>query len=535
MCGTASAAQIEIYSAADLMKIGTGMNDGVNWTMDDEYFLMNSIDLSGIPFVPIGTALNPFNGSLYGNGYTISGLKIDLPDTDGVGLFGYAYITSFNDITVTDFDIHGNSAVGVLVGYTEIGSFSNCHLSGGGSGNATVTAKNNNVGGFIGESDYIHFDECSVSDVTVTAGDSGAGGFIGSNNCFYVLSNSIVSSDVGAVTVTATYCAGGFAGMISEGTNFDSTVFGAVTVTAEFYAGGFVGLAENYCEYMNCTVTGDEDYPVTISVKYSNAGGFSGGTYASTENNYLFFIDCSVSGAVTVIADVANAGGFGGESNHCMLLNCSVLSGSGAVTVIAYDGAGGFIGSFFSGEFYDCSVFGELTVTADHSAGGFVGNILVNCDFFNCTVTGDEIYPVTIIVDFDDAGGFVGFAGRYFDSNNISFYDCSVSGAVTVIANAGSAGGFAGESEYCILFNCSVSGGNGDNGGSGDNGGNGGNGDNGGNGGNGGNGAVTVIAYDGAGGFIGSLFSGYIYECSVFGDLTVMADYSAGGFIGNTF
>jgi hypothetical protein len=85
-------------------------------------------------FTPIGTAAEPFYGTLEGNGHRIFGLHINRPALDGVGLFGHIGASGIvrgvglNDITIT-----GGNQTGGLVG-VNVGTIDQCYVQGSVSG-----------------------------------------------------------------------------------------------------------------------------------------------------------------------------------------------------------------------------------------------------------------------------------------------------------------------------------------------------------------------------------------------------------------
>ncbi|WP_187393475.1 hypothetical protein [Bacillus sp. E214] len=65
--------------------------------------LVNDINLSAISaYEPIGTVATPFAGSLNGNGYSISGMNIDMIADKEItaGLFGYVAFSNIKDVKV---------------------------------------------------------------------------------------------------------------------------------------------------------------------------------------------------------------------------------------------------------------------------------------------------------------------------------------------------------------------------------------------------------------------------------------------------
>jgi hypothetical protein len=69
-------------------------------------------------FVPVGTGVAEFTGSLDGAGYTINALTINRPTTDYVGLFGYlGTAASVSRLGLVGGAVTGRNYVGALAGY----------------------------------------------------------------------------------------------------------------------------------------------------------------------------------------------------------------------------------------------------------------------------------------------------------------------------------------------------------------------------------------------------------------------------------
>ena len=73
-------------------------------SLNRHYFLNNDITLTSA-WQPIGTVDEPFTGIFNGNGCTILGLTMKEPDSEIVGLFGYAKGATFHNIELVDVDI----------------------------------------------------------------------------------------------------------------------------------------------------------------------------------------------------------------------------------------------------------------------------------------------------------------------------------------------------------------------------------------------------------------------------------------------
>jgi hypothetical protein len=122
---------------------------------------------SGAGFSPIGNGTISFEGNYNGDGHTISGLYINRPVTDYVGLFGSTALTAtIRNLGLLTSTIYGNSSVGGLVGNLR-GAVSKCYSTG------SVIGSANDIGGLIG---YNYgsiancYSTCSVSGTINVAG-----------------------------------------------------------------------------------------------------------------------------------------------------------------------------------------------------------------------------------------------------------------------------------------------------------------------------------------------------------------------------
>lgn len=212
-----------ITSAAELQS----MRDD----LDAHYVLVADLDASGTAawndgagFAPVGDSAGPFNGTFDGDGHTISGLTVDRPGTEEVGLFGRtgdgAVVTGvgLDGATVT-----GGFDVGGLVGLNDGGAVTDSSVTGTVNGTDAV-------GGLVGLN-----DEGTVVDSTVAGdvtGEGQVGGLVGLN-----FRGTVERSEVTG-TVEGVFWVGGLAGQ-NLGTVSDSTARGSVTGVDS--VGGLVG------------------------------------------------------------------------------------------------------------------------------------------------------------------------------------------------------------------------------------------------------------------------------------------------------
>ncbi len=217
----------QITTAAQLAKLAELVNAGNTGYNDKDYKLMNDLDLSGYGknydsgkgWKPIGTKANPFKGYFDGNGKVISGLYINRPDEDYIGLFGYIGHTvidympepgSVRKLGIVNATITGKDFVGGLLGQYGSGAAMFTTV------NNYVTGRiigNNNVGGLAGYIDWTHMAGC-YSTANVTGIDS-VGGLLGYSK------DSNVKSCYATGSVTGNDKVGG---LIGEGASADNCV-----------------------------------------------------------------------------------------------------------------------------------------------------------------------------------------------------------------------------------------------------------------------------------------------------------------------
>jgi len=128
----------------------------------------------GRGFVPIGTSSNRFTGSLEGHGNTVSGLYINRPETDQIGLFGtIGSQGTVSGVGLLEGEVIGESYVGLLAG-SNFGTVEDSYSTGSVIGNYRRT------GGLIGNNEGGIVRRC-YSTADVTGADNVAGGLVGMN------------------------------------------------------------------------------------------------------------------------------------------------------------------------------------------------------------------------------------------------------------------------------------------------------------------------------------------------------------------
>lgn len=402
------------------------------------YELANDIDASatadpsyggGAGWLPIGTGLY-FNGGFDGKGYTISGLYINRPTTDSVGLFGETRTSNITDVILTDCDITGQNNVGGIIGYSN-GDFTLTNLAVTGTVNGV-----NNVGGVIGNS-YMGTHSYHDFSGTVTGSGENIGGVIGYRST-YSIYNYSVSYLSAEGKITGNTQVGGVIGQgeraLANYCEFDGEVTGTTDV------GGIFGKNANG-SYTNCTMTG-----IITSANGENVGGIAGNSNVSS------FTDCTVDNITINASTSTRVGGLVGNStrnygNMVGFTNCSV---SGA-SITGSNETGGFAGFIGNPNITNCSFSGEVT-GVDTVGGGF-GNVNVGA---NVTIYNDEFnLEATVTGTGRNLGAIAGISGASFDGFTIDSSNITFNTSITS-EYVGGVVGYVPSYESITITNCTV-------------------------------------------------------------------------------
>lgn len=180
-----------------------------------DYVLVNNIDASatagwnsGAGFAPIGNTSTYFAGQLDGAGYVVSGLVINRPGNDYIGLIGATdSLGLIHDIAVSGSAV-GRRYVGLVCGYNRLGKIYRCSAVGTAEGNGG--GNDTRVGGLTGAcfrsgSEFGEVYDC-FAHVAVTSGTRYGGGLVGRNDG--LIERSYATGTVGGAGLSL----GGFCG-----------------------------------------------------------------------------------------------------------------------------------------------------------------------------------------------------------------------------------------------------------------------------------------------------------------------------------
>ncbi|MFA7083279.1 MAG: GLUG motif-containing protein, partial [Arcobacteraceae bacterium] len=224
------------------------------------YVLGTDLTLSG---TNNWTAISNFYGKFDGLGHTISNLHIDKADTNFQGLFGKIENATIQNIGLVNATVSGDSLVGTLVGKSTNSIISNTYAIGG-----SVTGKNYNVGGLVGQN-YADSATASISNSYSTnsvTGNNSVGGLVGFNTAKSMMESATAS-------ITNSYATGSVTGVVYNGNN-PSDIGGLVGFnTAESMMDSATASITN--SYASNSVTSTGSYVGGLVGKVEEDGGTS--------------------------------------------------------------------------------------------------------------------------------------------------------------------------------------------------------------------------------------------------------------------
>ncbi len=242
--------------------------------LESHFILITDIDASatqtwnqGKGFEPIGKAGssdNYFTGSLDGNGHKITGLTINRPDEDKIGLFGASsYSAKITHVGLEEANVVGQNYVGVLAGDVRH-PITDCYATGRvegvedvgglvGAGSVIINSNasvrvigTSNVGGLIG---YLSLDDSELTNTYAAGnieGDENVGGLIGEGDIYGGLNpdeQTILKGNYATGDVTSTgNKVGGLAGLLrTENEVIVNQNYATGNVTGNVEVGGLIG------------------------------------------------------------------------------------------------------------------------------------------------------------------------------------------------------------------------------------------------------------------------------------------------------
>ena len=318
--------------------------------------------IEGKGWLPIGSEKNPFSSRFNGNGYTISNLIINRPQTDNVALFAtLSDKARIDNVVLSDVDIKAMHKVGSLVATNKgiiersrtDGSIAGHREVGGMVGHnamdakiitsfaATLSEGKERVGGLVGENQGLIQSSYARGNVAGYAQDGNStliGGLAGYNDNQIV--NSFAINDV-----SGSNAVGGLVGANNEGQIIINS-YAMNTVNGTTFVGGLAGRNENNAKIVN-------SYADSKVLGGSSVGGLVGFNLGTMNNSYA---SGSVSGGRRV-------GGLAGANRGAISNSYTIALVAGRVDIGALAGVGD--SSLITQSYWDSDV-----ISMRHSAGG---------------------------------------------------------------------------------------------------------------------------------------------------------------------
>ena len=295
------------------------------------YTLVNDIDLASaltntsgaggsssalwgaLGFVPVGDpAAGVFSGTFDGSGHVLTGLVINRPASDYVGLFGFLGNSSslIRNVGLVNGSVSGRDYVGGLAGFSDDGNVS-------GVFSTTAVSGRNTVGGLMGFND----NDASLADSYAAGAVSGAdtvGGLVGRNDTTSAISRCYATGAVAGSSNT-----GGLAGVNNaavtysywdtEASGQSASAAGTGLTTAQmrqqsiFTGFDFSGMWRMY-EGHTCPLLRSFLAPLTVTAD-NITSGYTGSAYAGGLVNASFSVPgADTSGRLYGLAAPYNSG-----------------------------------------------------------------------------------------------------------------------------------------------------------------------------------------------------------------------------------
>ena len=354
----------KITTASQLAQMANFLNNSsVAFQLENDIDLTDWISTNNASegWLPVGTSSSPFKGTFYGQNHQISGLTVNRNITH-VGLWGYLSNATISDVMIQAGNMTSGQFVGVLAGYGNGVTISNCHVVLTGSLNTSNTSGDFYVGGMFGQlkgtcssctvRGDIHNDNVSVN--------SGYCGGI----CGYANESSTISSCKYRGTISGKNYVGGIAGYTYSARVTGCSVWGEMNGIN--YVSGIVGYASRLVNVLDCAMTGQVkgcNYvggitgyctnPISTSGLVGN-NIFSGSIVGS---NYVGGISGCISSKLSVSMNMSyaeiygtnNVGGIVGRANGSAAYQSTVIAKNLAVNPFvssSQDVPGRVIGSY---------------------------------------------------------------------------------------------------------------------------------------------------------------------------------------------
>ncbi len=263
--------EYDIDSTEKLLWFATQVNAGISFK-GKTVNLVTNIDLNNMPWTPIGTSSNPFNGTFDGQNHIISNLAINGGSKNNIGLFGVTQEGEIKNLTVNNAEVSGRLNVAVVAGTPYTSKYTNITVT----GHVEINGMSY-VGTVGGKNAYANWN-----NITVNVDETS-----------YVNANSVEDK------AYRTYV-GGVVGFNGEGSHSFKNITSNIDVKGSTCdVGGLFGIAHYGNQFENCVCTGDvEVYDASEAANAEEVGGIAGVWHNQTGYT-VTFTNCSFTGDIT--------------------------------------------------------------------------------------------------------------------------------------------------------------------------------------------------------------------------------------------
>ncbi len=401
---TIACGQDFIRLIADNMVLGTDYK-GVHFALTDDISLLTHYYTNNQGWEPAGhnaataDSFTKFNGTLDGNGFCISGITHNQPESNYAGLFYHLGSEAYIREIELRPAINGKEYLGALACFADEG----CRLE-----DIVVSGYINgkgNMGGLIAEigSGSVSFTRClsaismtNASGTVTHEGGTMIGGFVGNSYPAALTFTDCVFQ--GLINTPTVKSVGGFVGQIYQASFNHCLVSGVITGNS--FTGGFIG--------------NDEGRHSEVSFSDCSAGAtIAENNYDSSTQQFLAMlgVDTNIVDAACTVSGVNYVGGFMGEAEYSYFSGENKFSyenNTGAFAVQGERSVGGIAGG---GNLY---LEPESLLTSIASVKGTkdcVGGIIGEGYIYD---SGQAECNATLIEGLDRVGGIIG-DGAFFD------------------------------------------------------------------------------------------------------------------------
>jgi uncharacterized repeat protein (TIGR02543 family) len=424
----------DVEVPTDFIKITTKEQlNNIRNDLDGKYILMNDIAFTdqdfaeggdfyngGKGWIPIGdnataSADSRFAGTLNGNGYSISGMKIKNQSNLETyqGLLGYADAPAvIKNLAVVNATVEygntsfNNASIAGVAGRVGLGCLiQNCYFSGSLTANDLATDSNNGfcyVGGIAGRSGS-NIESCKAEGTLLSNARGAMGGVAGSGESYIncVNKSSITANPLGRYDSS---WVGGIAGggIASNCTNYGTMYLGGTLSTN---LGGILGMGSA----SECVNFGNVTSDLTVKPVHDQIR--LAGIVAEVSGNVS---NCANFG---IINGGISAGGIAGVviNESSVISGCS-NGGNVSASPVSSPRSGGIVG-ILGGTVTDCYNTGRVICTSQNTrclTGGISAEMLTGSSIDNCFNTASVSANVASSNTFGFAysGGIAGYMNR---------------------------------------------------------------------------------------------------------------------------